>query len=425
MADKIIIKGAKVVDPRSSLHGKTVDFLFEDNTIQFFKDGDSTDGFEVITAENLHVSPGWFDVGPEFGDPGLEHKEDLDTGLDAALHGGFTSVAVGPNTHPVIDSKTGVDYIVNFQNNHWLQVFPLASFSKNLKGEALTELYDMHEAGAIGFSHSDVPLKNVALLKLAMQYNRTLPAPLQVPAFDADLSHTGQMHEGEISTLIGLKGIPALAETITLSRDLQLAEYAETAVHFNGISSAQGVQKIKEAKKAGALVSADVSIANLYFTDEDLKEYDANLKTQPPVRSAADRKALITGLKNGTLDFVRSQHRPQEIEAKKCEFDFAAFGAVTLEATFGALNRATESTLSLDKRIELLAYGPREMLGLEIPHIEAGNEAVLSFFNPDTEWTFQLSDVKSKSKNCPFVGKPMKGKPLGIFCNGTLAWSED
>lgn len=424
MADKIIIKDAKVVDPRSSLHGKTVDFLFEDNTIQFLKKGDSTEGFEVITAENLHVSPGWFDVGAEFGDPGLEHKEDLDTGLDAALHGGFTSVAIGPNTLPVIDSKTGVDYLVNFQNNHWLQIFPLASFSKNLKGEELTELFDMQNAGAIGFSHSDVPLKNVALLKLALQYNRTLGAPLQVPAFDGDLSHSGQMHEGEISTLIGLKGIPALAETIALSRDLQLAEYAETSIHFNSISSKEGVQKIKEAKKSGQNVSADVSIANLYFTDEDLKEYDSNLKTQPPVRSAADQKALITGLKNGTLNFVRSQHRPQEIEAKKCEFDYAAFGAVTLEATFGALNKATEKSLSLDKRIELLAYGPREMLGIEIPHIEAGKEAILSFFNPDTEWTFELTDVKSKSKNCPFIGKPMKGKPLGIFCNGTLAWSE-
>jgi dihydroorotase len=425
MAEKIIIKGARIVDPRSSLNGQTVDFLFDNNHIAFCSADQDTKGYTVIEADNLHVSPGWFDMGPEFSDPGLEHKEDLDTGMDAALHGGFTSVAVGPNTIPVVDSKTGVDYLINFQDQHWLELFPLASFSKGLKGEELAELYDLYESGAAGFSHSDVPLSNAALLKLALQYNRPLGVPIQVPAYEAQLSSTGQMHEGDVSTLIGLKGIPDISETLAIDRDIQLADYAETMIHFNSLSSAAGVSKIRAAKANDSNVSADVSIANLYFTDEDLQTYDTRLKTMPPIRSKTDQEALIKGLADGIISFVRSQHRPHEIELKKCEFDYAEPGAVGLEATFGALNYATHKQLSLERRIELLAYGPRELLGLEIPHIEEGNEAILTFFDPDVEWTFEADHIRSKSKNCPYVNKPLKGKALGVFCNGTLAWNED
>ncbi len=425
MAQKsIIIKQAKVVDPRSSLHGKTLDFLFQDERIQILTDGQTVEDAEVFTAENLHVSPGWFDIGPEFGDPGYEHKEDLDAGLNAALHGGYSSVAVSPNSLPVVDNKTAVEYIMRYSEEHWLEIFSLASFSKNLEGEVLTELFDMTESGAIGFSHANTPIRNINLLKLALQYNRNFSAPLQLPAFEAHLSN-GQMHEGEISTLIGLKGIPALSECLALTRDIQLADYAESSVHFNSISSREGVALIRDAKTQGQAISADVAITHLYFTDEALRDYNSNFKTQPPIRAAADKDALIKGLQDGTLAFVRSQHSPQDIESKKCEFDHAAFGAETLEASFGALRKCTEGKVDLDRLIEVLAYGPRELLGLEIPHVEEGQHATLTFFNPDEEWIFSKADIKSKSKNSPFLDMPLKGKAVGVMCNGILAWTEE
>jgi dihydroorotase len=425
MAQKrIIIKQAKVVDPRSSLHGKTVDFLFEDENIKLLQPDEKIEDAEIFTAPDLHVSPGWFDVGPEFGDPGYEHKEDLDAGLNAALHGGYSSVAISPNSLPVVDNKTAVEYIMRYSEEHWLEIYSLASFSQGLQGEALSELFDMRASGAIGFSHANTAIKNISLLKLAMQYNRTLGTPLQLPAFEAYLSK-GQMHEGEVSTLIGLKGIPALSECLALSRDIQLAEYAESAVHFNGISSKEGVALLKDAQAKGQAVTADTAITHLYFTDEDLKEYNSNFKTQPPIRAAADRDALLNALKEGTISFVRSQHSPQDVESKKCEFDHASFGAETLEASFGALRKATEQILDLDKLVELLAYGPRELLGLDIPHIEDGKRATLTFFNPHEEWTFTEEHIKSKSKNSPFIGKTLKGKAVGVLCNGILAWTEE
>lgn len=425
MAQKsIVVKQAKVVDPRSSLHGKTLDFLFEDERIQVLPKGKKVEHAEVFQASNLHVSPGWFDVGAEFGDPGYEHKEDLDSGLNAAMHGGFTSLAIGPNSFPVVDNKAAVEYLLNHNSEHWMEIFALASFSKNLEGEALAELFDLQASGVVGFSHSNTPIKNITLLKLALQYARDFSAPIQVPSFEAQLS-VGQMHEGKTSTLIGLKGIPALSETLALSRDIKLAEYAESAIHFNSISSKEGVKLLKEALKQDKNISADVAISNLYFTDEALSNYNSNFKTQPPIRSKEDQKALLKGLKDGTIAFVRSQHTPQDIESKKCEFDHAAFGAETLEATFGALRKVSQKSISLSSLIEILAYHPRELFGLEIPHIEKGNVACLSFFDPDVEWTFELSDIKSKSKNSPFIGMPLKGKPLGIFSKGTLAWTEE
>ncbi len=422
--NKIIVKGAKVVDPRSSLHGQTVDFLFEDHTIKLLEEENKHEEAEVFTAENLHVSPGWVDIGPEFGDPGYEHREDIESGLQAALHGGYTSIAIGPNSLPVVDNKTGVEYIERYADEHWMELFSLGAFSKALNGEELTEMYDMYEAGAIGFSHADVPIQNIQLLKLALQYNRPSPVPLQLPAYETYLSTSGQIHEGDISTLIGLKGIPALTECLSISRDLKLAEYAEAAVHFNSVSSHEGIILIREAQKNGQAVTADAAIANLYFTDEAVKEYNTNLKVLPPIRAEQDRKALLNALADNTLSLVRSQHTPQDVESKKCEFDHAAFGAISLEACFGALRKRSAGILSLERIVELLAYGPRDLLHLEIPHIEPGAPATLTFFDPDVDWTFTEAHIYSKSKNSPFIHQPMKGKAFGVFCQGTFAWAE-
>ncbi len=421
-ANRILIRKARIIDPTSEHHNKVVDICIEDDTLKEIGPDLKVTDAEVFEAGNLHVSPGWFDLRAHFWDPGHEEKEDIETGINAAIFGGFTGVALSPDTNPPIDSKADIEYVYKKAEEFPVGVYPYGSVTKAQKGEELSEMFDMYQAGAVGFSQGKNPVNNGALLKLALQYHRSFSPPLHLMPVDQSLTKGGQMHEGEKSIFLGLKGIPALAEEIGVQRDLHLAAYAETAVHFMGISAASTLAILQQARKDGKSFTADVAAGNLFFTDDDLETYDTHLKVMPPFRSGQDRDALIKALQNGLISAIASDHLPQDIENKKCEFDHASFGIIALESFIGGLGKALEGKVSWERIIELISINPRRILNLEVPTIEQGNWAELTFFDPDLEWTFEKHHIQSKSANSPYIGKSLKGKSLGIFNKGTMVW---
>lgn len=421
-AQKVLIKQAKVIDPRSEHHNKVVDLLLEGGRIKQIADQIEDQGAQEFKAPNLHVSIGWLDMRANFNDPGYEDREDLFSGAAAAAQGGFTSVALSPETLPVTDNKAAIQYLLKPNKNIAIRLLPIGSFSKGLKGEELSEIYDMKAAGAIAFSHGNKAVNNSALMRLALLYNREIGPALQVLSQDESIRSNGQMHEGEKSTWLGLKGIPALAESIGLSRDIALAEYCEAPVHFQGISSKEGLELIQMGQAKGLKLSADVNLMNLVFSDEDLESYDTNLKVYPPLRSKNDQQALIEGIKKGEIKAICSNHQPRTIEEKRCEFDIARFGAATLEGFFGALNKACGEDLGLDKLIEAISRGPREVLKYqENLSVAEGQEAELTFFDPDLDYEFDPATKQSKGANYPFKNMNLKGKALAIYQNEQLS----
>ncbi|MGB0177093.1 MAG: dihydroorotase, partial [Owenweeksia sp.] len=295
-ANRILIRKARIIDPTSEHHNKVLDICIEDDTLKEIGTDLEVDDAEVFEAENLHVSPGWFDLRAHFWDPGHEEKEDIESGINAAIFGGFTGVALSPDTNPPIDSKADIEYVYKKAEEFPVGVYPYGSITKEQKGEELSEMYDMYQAGAVGFSQGKNPVSNSALLKLALQYHRSFAPPLHLMSLDRDLARGGQMHEGEKSIYLGLKGIPALAEEVNVQRDLHLAQYAETPVHFMGISAESTLAILDQARKEGKAFTADVAAGNLFFTDEDLETYDTRLKVMPPFRSKEDQKALINAV---------------------------------------------------------------------------------------------------------------------------------
>lgn len=422
---KILIKQARIIDPNSSHHNQVKDILIENDTVVKIADSIDPEGTDVVEHPNLHISPGWFDLRANFCDPGHEEREDIESGIHAAIFGGFTGVALSPETTPVVDNKASIEYIYQRAEEFPVNVLPYGSLSKGLKGEELSEMYDMYQSGAVAFSHGKKPVANAALIKLAMLYSKEFAPPIHVFSTDESLAYKGQMHEGEVSTYLGLKGIPALAEEVTLLRDLHLAQYADTPLHFMAISSQSGVELLRNAHRDGKPFTADVAMANLVFTDQDLDTYDANLKVTPPVRSASDREALIQAINDEVIQVITSDHTPVDIENKKCEFDLAEFGMIGLESMFGALGNLRNDGLSLEQIIKCIAINPRKVLGMEAPSVEENSWGEFTLFDPDQQWTFSKEDIQSRSRNTPFIGKQLTGKPLGIVNNNILVWMAD
>lgn len=419
---QILIKNARLIEPQSEFHLQEVDLLLKDGKIEQIAPRISIDNIETFTAENLHVSLGWMDLRANFSDPGKEDREDLESGAMAAWQGGFTSVGLSPQTHPVADNKAGIQYIKSASYSSPINLLPYGAFSRETKGEELSEIYDMNKAGALAFSNGKHCVKNSALMKLALLYNRDLKKPLQVQSFDADLMAEGQMHEGSKSTWLGLKGIPEIAETISQERDISLAEYCDAPLHFNGISSTQSVALLRDAQKKGLSISGDVNLMNLIFSADDLESYDSRLKVFPPLREMSDQASLIKALKEGVLKGIASNHEARTIEEKRCEFDLASFGAATLEGFFGALNAALEKEMQLTEIINHISRAPRELTGYqENMTIKAGEAVELTFFNPSLEWSWNEIKPYSKAANYPFHLTRLKGKALATFVKGKFS----
>jgi dihydroorotase len=418
---KILIKKATILDASSKHHKQSKDLLIENGLIINISDSIEDATAEIFEAENLHISQGWTDLNARFGEPGHEYKEDLNSGMNAAAQGGFTHVALMPSTEPCIQRKSDVSYLVNQTLHNIVDIHPIGALTHDRKGEQITEMYDMHQAGAIAFSDDKRSIANASLMKIAMLYAKNFGGLIMSFSAEEKTSQKGQMNEGVSSTRLGLKGIPALAEELQLARDLQLCEYTDARVHFSTITTAESVKLIRDAKAKGLKVTADTSSYHLLLNDTELESFNSNLKVNPPLRSTKDIDALKAGLKDGTLDAVCSDHYPQNIENKKCEFDIAAFGMINLETSFAAANTALQEILSTDEIVAKLTSTPKAILGIDSQVLEEGSLADLTLFNPDLKWTYSTKDIVSKSKNTALTGKTFTGKALAIVNNGQMA----
>lgn len=415
----VLIRSARIYSPGSPHHGEIKDVLINDGKITAIQAAGQhhPEGTEIIEGEQLCVSPGWFDLHVNFCEPGLEQREDLKSGSRAAAQGGFTGVLLMPSTQPAMDNKSAVEFVRKRTEGGLVDVLPAGCITVGREGKDLAEMYDMHLSGAPAFTDDQRALRNAGVLLRALHYVKDFGTKLMVFCEDKDLSSNGQMNEGPTSTMLGLKGIPALAESVMVARDLQLLEYSGGALHFATISTAESVALIRAAKKKGLYVTADVAAYSLALTDEDLTGFDTNLKVKPPLRSAHDRDALVAGLLDGTIDAITTDHRPLDVEAKEKEFDLADFGMIGLETGFAAVNTALMNKISTEKIVELLAVNPRKLLGLPVPVVQEGARANLTVFSTAQTWEVTKSSLKSKSSNSPFIGRSLRGKPLAVFNN--------
>ncbi|WP_223034327.1 dihydroorotase [Hanstruepera marina] len=409
----VLIKSATIIDSKSDFHNQTADILIEKGVItKISKRINNTNNYKEISNKNLHVSQGWFDSSVSFGEPGYEERETLKNGLRTAACSGFTSVCINTNTNPVIDSQADILFIQSKSQKHAVSVFPYGAVTEQSKGEHLAELYDMHVAGAIGFYDYKKPIENPNLMKIALQYAANFDGLVCSFPQEPKIAGTGVMNENVMSTSLGLKGNPALAEELQIARDLFLLEYTGGKLHVQTISTARSVDLIREAKTKKLDVTCSVAIHNLIFTDNELRTFDTQFKVNPPLRTQEDIDALIAGLKDGTIDMVTSDHNPIDIEHKKIEFDYAKNGTIGLESAFGALH----TIFSTKKTVELLTKGS-ERFGIETPSISIGNKAHLTLFDPDCSYTFSNENIVSTSKNSIFKGFNLKGKAYGIISN--------
>ena len=413
---KILIQSATIIDKGSSFHKKKKNILINNGRIAEIGDKNySAD--KDIDAEGMFLSIGWFDMGAYVGDPGLEHKEDLASLAKAAAAGGFTDVAVLPNTYPTVQTKNEVSYITQGNDTRLVQIHALASVTKSNKGEELTEMIDLHEAGAVAFTdglksvwHTDIFLKS-------LQYLQKFDGLLIDHPEDNWLSMFGQMHEGINSTMLGLKGMPRIAEEIAVSKDLELLNYAGGRLHFSKVSTAKTVDLIKAAKKKGLNVSCDITGYQALLDDSLLMDFDTNYKVNPPLREKTDSDALIKALKEGTIDVLITGHVPQDDESKFLEFDLADFGMINLQ-TFASQLSSLSKWVEMEDLLEKITTTPRKLLKLEIPKIEIDEKACLTLYDPNAEWRFDKDNNYSKSKNSPWLGKTLKGRAVAVFNNG-------
>ncbi|WP_375324369.1 dihydroorotase family protein [Flagellimonas sp. GZD32] len=413
----ILLKSAKIVCPENKeLHLKTRDILIKKGIIE--KIGakiESPSNTKVVDLENLHVSLGWFDSGVSFGEPGFEERETIANGLFAAGKSGFTDIVLNPNTQPVPDTSSNVVFLKERGLGKPTNIHPLGTLTKNAEGIDLAELFDMKNAGAVAYYDFKKQISNANLLKIALLYAQNFGGLVFSFPQDGSIKGNGVAHEGEVSTILGLKGIPALAEELQIARDLFILEYTGGKLHIPTISTAGSVKLIANAKKKGLDVSCSVAIHNLFFTDETLKGFDTHFKVSPPLRTKSDNKALIKGLKEGTIDFVTTDHIPMDVEHKRVEFDNAKNGSLGLESAFGSLNTLFE----LDETISFLTQG-RTRFGVKPPKLEEGAEANLTLFNPEGSNTFMDKDILSTSKNSMYLDAELKGKVYGIINNDQI-----
>ncbi len=417
----LIIRKAKIVDPKSSRHEEVADLLIKNGIItKIASKIKNDDNFTELDLANLHVSPGWFDSSVSFGEPGFEDRETIQNGLSVAGKSGFTDVALQPNSNPILDNQSQINFVKNKAGNSATSLYPIGAFTVNSEGKDLAELFDMKNAGAIAFGDYKKNIDNANLLKIGLQYVQDFDALIIAYSNEKSISGNGVANEGIAAMQLGLKGIPNLAEEITIARNLFLLEYTGGKLHIPTISTAKSVELIKGAKAKGLQVSCSVAVHNLILTDEKLKSFDTRFKVMPPLRNEVDRKALIKALKNGIIDMITTDHNPIDIEHKKMEFDLAKSGTIGLESAFGALL----SILPLDIIIDRLTAG-KSIFSIASHKIEIGEKACLTFFNPAQSYTFTKQKILSKSKNSAFLGMQLKGMCYGIFNNNQLLLNND
>lgn len=421
----ILIKSAKIIDPNSDYHNKVMDVLVKDGKIEKISKSIKSCSKSIakgtereFLAKNLHLSPGWFDLHANFGEPGYEQQETILSGSNAATKGGFTGVMVMPNNKPNIDNKSMIKSIQNIAKGNIIDIIPAGNITKKSEGNAIVEMHDMHKAGCKAFTDDKRSIIKNEIIKIAMLYSKDCDTLVMNFPNDKGMSNNGLINEGITSTMLGLRGIPPIAEEMMVDRDLNICKYTNGRLHLSYISTKNSAMKIKQAKSKGLKVTSDVTVHNLFLTDESVNNFDTRYKVLPPLRTKKDNTALINALKNGTIDVISSDHSPISDEYKKIEFDNAANGIIGLETAFGLLGKHILPHIGLSTLIEKISINPRKILKIDKVTIKESENANITLFDPDLEWEFTRDDIKSKSHNTPFIGEKLKGKALAILNNG-------
>jgi len=417
----LLIKNGRVVDPASRVDGIR-DLLIVGGKIKDIGSRVGGGGTKAIDAKGMLVLPGLIDMHAHLRDPGRPDKETIATGTRAAALGGFTSVCCMANTEPPIDNPAVVKYIRNkAETEGVVNVYPIAAVTKGLKGEVLAEMGLMLEEGAVAFSDDGNPVMQADMMRRALEYSRQFGVPVISHCEDKNLSLDGAMNESALSTAIGLPGIPALSEEIMVARDIRLAkEYGK--VHIAHVSSAKSVELVRQAKRKGIPVTCETCPHYFSLSEEAVREYDTNAKVNPPLKSEQDVKAVIKGLKDGTIDVIATDHAPHNIEEKNVEFNLAAFGMVGLETALALILTKLVDTqaLTLKKAIEKLTVAPAKILNLDKGSLRIGADADLIIVDPKLEWRVDATQFASKSRNTPFNGWKLKGKVLYTIVGGKV-----
>ena len=411
----ILVKSAKIIDPTSSYHGNTLDILIRNGKIDKIDKSLNAPKASVIQHKNLCVSLGWFDSSVSFGEPGYEERETLKNGLKVAAASGFTQIAYNTNTNPLPTSKADISFLLRSSAHTPTTLYPKGHITKQDNAQQLAELYDLSQAGAICFSNHKKPIDDPHLLLVALQYTRGFDGLVESFPFESQLAVNGVMHEGKVSTSLGLRGIPNLAEEIHIRRDLAILSYTGGKLHIPTISTSEGVGLIRQAKKDKLDVSCSVAIHNLMMTDEELEGFDTRFKLMPPLRESKDQKALLKGLKDGTIDMITSDHQPIDIEHKKVELEHAAYGSLGLETAFGSL-----CTMMDAEDAALLFNRGKERFGVSQQSIQIGAQADLTLFTADGTTTVSKESILSRSKNSAFLDKELNGTVIGIINNNSV-----
>lgn len=424
----ILIKSAKIIDKGSPYDGEILDIFIKDGLIEQIGQSIIVKAENIVDIPNLSVSTGWCDMRVHGRNPGFEHKEDFESLENAAIAGGFTDIALLPNTYPIIQSKEAVGFIKSASEQSKINFWPIAAATNNCDGKDINELIDLNRAGAIAFSDGENAVSNPDSILKILQYISQFDGLFLNRPEETKLNLYGQINEGLVSNLLGLKGLPAISEHLAIERDLNLMNYLGNVsknirLHFSTISTAKSVALIREAKKAGHKISCDIAVHQLIFTDKALQTFDSNYKVMPPFRSQTDIDELWAGLADGTIDAIVSDHCPHDAESKNLEFDLSEFGIIGLETLFGIINK-NNTKLKYTQLIEKISYNPRKILGLPALAIKEGQLAHLTIFDTATQWVFEEINIKSKAKNTPFVGKNMMGKVLGVIANGKLSYAQ-
>ena len=416
---RILLKQLTVLDKYSPYYQDKVSILVENGIIT--KIGKSlriTKNVKTVDFDNAMVSIGWLDIGTQIGEPGYEHRETLKTVTNAAARGGFTEIACFPNTQPTIHTKSEVQYVKNNTKDSIVNFHPIGAISKDCKGVDLSDMVDLHHAGAVAFSDGMHSVQNNGVLMRALEYVKSFNGLIINHPHDKAVARNGMIHEGSISTALGTPGIADMAESIQVERDLSLRDYTDSKIFIHNISSEKSVTKIRSAKLSNKKsIRSSVPYLNLIFDDSRIQNFDANYKVLPPLRESGDREALLEGIKDGTIDCITSNHKPVEPESKDLEFSRSAYGAIGLETCYAALNTNLKKALTTKQLINILAYRSRESLGIDIPKIDVNSPANLTIFNTEDSWIYDKKSIKSKSSNSPFIGQTFTGKVMAVVNN--------
>jgi len=415
----ILIKNALIADQNSSFNGQKKDVLIQNGVITAINTNISDKADTVIDHNDLVISKGWVDLFAHFNEPGYEHRETIETGVDAAKHGGYTHTFLVPNTNPIVQNKSIIEFIKLKSAGKGINLLPIGAATKDLEGKDLAEMWEMHEAGAIAFGDGLNSIQSGGLILKALQYIKAFDGILIQLPIEKSIGTYGLMNEGIISTQMGLAGIPSIGEHIIIKRDIDLLRYTESKLHITGISTAESLALIKEAKAEGLNISCSVTPYHLMLSDEYLTDYDTNLKVNPPLRTIKDVEELKLGILDGTIDSIASHHFPQHWDNKTCEFEYAKFGITGLQTAFNIVQTAIPELTAM-QIAGLFSYNARKLFKLETSSIEIGAKADITMFTQQGNTIFTKEMNSSKSLNTPFFNKKLKGKVIGTFYNNSL-----